>query len=130
MSNKEMTVIFFGRNHLRDDWKVDVDGEAFGRFFERMETELASYGVQLSRAENRSVTIDVKSYADLLNSVRVSSPADGIVSRCVGHIIGKSQNLDLAEDIMRAVKRVAFAPETIEPEEHNRRVCHNCGCGC
>jgi hypothetical protein len=38
--------------------------------------------------------------------------------------------LNLAEDIRRAVSRVAFAPETVPPEDHNRKVCHNCGCGC
>jgi hypothetical protein len=28
------------------------------------------------------------------------------------------------------VVRIAFAPETVPPEDHNRKVCHNCGCGC
>jgi len=130
MSGKQITVIFFGCNHLRPDWNVDTDGDAFACFFDGMTSDLASMGIALTRSVNPAVTIDVNSYADLLNSVRLSSPADGIGSQCVGHIIGKSQNLDLMEDIRRAVTRVAFAPETIAPEDHNRKVCHNCGCGC
>jgi len=130
MSGKKMNVIFFGQNHIRPDWKVDLEGDDFGKFFSGLVAELGRFGIEIVRSNNPSVTIDVNSYADLLNSVRVSSPADGIGSQCVGHIIGKSQNLDLMEDIRRAVNRVAFAPETIAPEEHNRRVCHNCGCGC
>jgi len=130
MSNKKMSVVFFGQNHIKTDWKVDVDGESFGDFFSELKAELGRFGIEIERLNNSSVTIDVNSYADLLNSVRVSSPSDGIGSQCVGHIIGKSQNLDLKEDIRRAVNRVAFAPETIAPEDHNRRVCHNCGCGC
>jgi hypothetical protein len=130
MSGKKLTVTFFGQNHLRSDWKVDIDTDDFASFFSELESELGRFGIGLARSTNHSVTIDINSYADLLNSVRVSSPADGITSQCVGHIIGKSQNLDLKEDIRRALHRVAFAPETIAPEEHNRRVCHNCGCGC
>jgi hypothetical protein len=34
------------------------------------------------------------------------------------------------EDISTAVRRVAFAPETIAPSGEFRKVCHNCGCGC
>lgn len=130
MSGKQMTVTFYGRNYLRPDWTVDIHGNDFEKFFSKMVAEFDTFGIAISRSDNFSVTIDVNSYADLLNSVRLSSPSDGISSQCVGHIIGKSENLDLKEDIHRAVKRVAFAPETIAPEEHNRRVCHNCGCGC
>lgn len=130
MSGKQMIVTFFGRNYLRSDWTVDMDGDAFGGFFSALAEEFEKFGIGITRSDNPSVTIDVNSYSDLLNSVRLSSPADGIASQCVGHIIGKSENLNLMEDIHRAVKRVAFAPETIAPEDHNRKVCHNCGCGC
>ncbi|GAM11058.1 hypothetical protein OR1_03366 [Geobacter sp. OR-1] len=130
MTGKKLLVTFFGQNHVRPDWKIDTDGEAFACYFAGLQGELERFGIDIARVDNPSVTINVNSYADLLNSVRISSPADGITSQCVGHIIGKSENLDLLEDIGRAVKRVAFAPETIAPEEHNRRVCHNCGCGC
>ncbi|KAF0216254.1 MAG: hypothetical protein FD174_3708 [Geobacteraceae bacterium] len=130
MAGKKMVVTIYGQNHVRSDWRVDLTGSVFQLFFTELSHDLARYGIELSRADNDAVTIDINSYADLLNAVRISSPADGFTSLCVGHIIGKSQNLDLMEDIKRALDRVAFAPETIPPEDHNRQVCHNCGCGC
>jgi hypothetical protein len=130
MIGKNMTVTFFRQNHIRPDWQVNLNGEEFDEIFGELVTEMKRYGVELDHACNHDIAININSYADLLNSVRISSPADGIVSQCVGHIIGKSENLNLLEDIRRAVNRVAFAPETIPPEDHNRRVCHNCGCGC
>lgn len=130
MSGKNMTVTFFRQNHVRNDWLVDLDSDAFANFFGTLCDDMSRFGIVLGRAVNDTITININSYADLLNSVRISSPADSIVSQCVGHIIGKSEHLDLMEDIRRAVMRVAFAPETIAPEDHNRKVCHNCGCGC
>jgi len=127
---KKVILIVCNQNHLRNDWHVDLTGAAFNLFLNTLESELSRYGVEFTCQGNSDITIDVNSYADLLNAVRVSSPVDGVTSRCVGHIIGKSQNLDLLEDIRRAVNRVAFAPETIPPDDHNRKVCHNCGCGC
>jgi hypothetical protein len=76
------------------------------------------------------VIISINSYADVLNVVKISSAQDGQSNRCVGHIIGKSPNLDIMEDISRAVRRIAFAPETVAPADEFRKVCHNCGCGC
>ena len=55
---------------------------------------------------------------------------DGFSNLCLGHVIGASPNRDLLEDIRRGVNRVAFAPETVEPEGSSKIVCHNCGCGC
>lgn len=130
MSGKKMTVTFFRQNHLRMDWVVNLDSDVFSAFFTDLCNDLSRFGIELGRAVNDTITININSYADLLNSVRISSPSDSIVSQCVGHIIGKSEHLDLMEDIRRAVTRVAFAPETIPPEDHNRKVCHNCGCGC
>ena len=130
MIGKRLTVTFFKQKHIRPDWYLDMNGDRFLHFFAGLVGELAGFGVEVEKMNNDAISIDIKSYADLLNSVRISSPVDGIASQCVGHIIGKSQNLDLLEDIRRAVNRVAFAPETIPPEDHNRRVCHNCGCGC
>lgn len=130
MAGKQITVTFFRQNHIRPNWRVDIIAPAFELFFTELADDLARFGVTVMRSENDAMTIDVNSYADLLNAVRIASPADGFSSLCVGHIIGKSPNLDLMEDIKRAVNRVAFAPETIAPEEGNRRVCHNCGCGC
>ncbi|MCM2359288.1 MAG: hypothetical protein NDI77_14155 [Geobacteraceae bacterium] len=130
MAGKRMVVTFFGQNHVRPDWRVDLSGYAFDLFFIELADDLARFGIELVRANNDEMVIDINSYADLLNAVRISSPADGFSSLCIGHIIGKSPHLDLLEDLKRAVNRIAFAPETIPPEDHNRRVCHNCGCGC
>lgn len=130
MAGKEITIVFFKQNHVRDNWRVDLAGPEAERFFAGLTDELGGYGIALKRAANDAFTIDINSYADVLNSIRLSSPADGFVSVCVGHVIGASVNLDLLEDIRKAVTRIAFAPETVPPEDHNRKVCHNCGCGC
>lgn len=130
MPQKEIIVTLYRQNHKRENWRVDMEGAGFELFFIELSDDLSKFGVSLSTRQNDAITIDVDSYADLLNAVRLASPADGFSSLCVGHIIGKSPNLDLMEDIKRAVNRVAFAPETIPPEDHNRKVCHNCGCGC
>lgn len=130
MTRKKLLLTVYRQNHLRDNWKIDLDGEAFQEFVAALSEELATYGVEIDRNQNEAVTIMVNSYADLLNAVRISSAVDGFSNKCIGHIIGQSQNLNLFEDIRRAVNRVAFAPETIQPDDHNRKVCHNCGCGC
>lgn len=130
MGAKEITVVFYRQNHIKDNWKVDLEGSEAERFFSRLAGDLSRAGVVLKRIRNDAFTIDIKSYADLLNAVRISSPDDGFGNVCVGHVIGQSQNLDLMDDIRRAVMRIAFAPETVPPEDHNRKVCHNCGCGC
>ncbi len=130
MPAKKMLITIYAQNHLRQDWRVDLSGDEFQRFIAGLEKELLGFDIRLDSSRNDDICIDVNSYADLLNAVRVSSPADGFANKCVGHIIGKSQNLNLYEDIRRAVNRVAFAPETVPPDDHNRKVCHNCGCGC
>lgn len=130
MIGKKMVVTFYGQNHVRPDWRVDLSCHSFELFLVELADDLARFGIELTRASNDEIVIDINSYGDLLNAVRISSPSDGFSSLCIGHIIGKSPHLDLQEDIKRAVNRIAFAPETIPPEDHNRRVCHNCGCGC
>lgn len=130
MTEKGMIVTIFRQNHVRPDWKIDHSGEGFELFFSGLTRELAKFGIRLEKRNNHDMAITIKSYADLLNSVRISSPSDGFSSICVGHVIGKSANLDFMEDIKKAVNRIAFAPETIPPEDQNRKVCHNCGCGC
>lgn len=130
MAGKVLQLTVCRQNHVRDNWKVDLDGDDFGRFVDQLNAEFASFGMEIVAGRNEAISIDVNSYADLLNAVRISSPADGFMNKCIGHVIGKSQNLDLYEDIRRALSRVAFAPETIPPDDHNRKVCHNCGCGC
>jgi hypothetical protein len=130
MANKALILTVYGQNHLRPDWQIDLSGSVFTQFCQEMAADLTAYGIVLSVARNEGIRIDINSYADLLNAVRISSPADGFVNKCVGHVIGKSPNLNLLEDIRRAITRVAFAPETIPPDDHNRKLCHNCGCGC
>ena len=130
MVGKKMVVTFYGQNHARPDWRVDISSHAFDLFFIELADDLARFGIELDRMTNDDTVIDINSYADVLNAVRISSPSDGIASICLGHIIGKSPHLDLLEDLKRGANRVAFAPETIPPEDHNRQVCHNCGCGC
>ena len=130
MSAKPVILTIYNQHHLRLDWYVDFSGEGFNSFMRNMAEEMSQFGIAFTWRTNPDHTVEIKSYGDLLNAVRLTSPTDGVTSRCVGHIIGKSQNLDLMEDLRRAVNRVAFAPETIPPDDENRKVCHNCGCGC
>lgn len=130
MNLKKVIISVCSQHHLRDNWKVDLAGENFNEFILDLRAELACFGVEIEQLDNPAVTVTVNSYADLLNAVRITSAADSLSNKCIGHIIGQSQNLNLFEDIRRAVKRVAFAPETIQPDDDNRKVCHNCGCGC
>jgi hypothetical protein len=122
-------VTILGQKHLRGDWRFDFEGEPFLQFTAGLARELRKLGFDLSCVRNRDVTISINSYADLLNCVRVSSD-DSQGTHCIGHIIGKSEHLDIMEDIAAAVRRIAFAPETIAPAGEFRKVCHNCGCGC
>jgi hypothetical protein len=130
MNKKKMVLTLYRQNHVRPNWRVDLAGCEYELFFIELADILRQFDIELEIAKNDEVTIDVNSYADLLNAIRISSPADGFANICIGHVIGKSPRLDLMEDIKRGINRVAFAPETIPPEDHNRRVCHNCGCGC
>jgi hypothetical protein len=128
--SKELTITVLAQEHTRRDWYFDFDSEPFQLFCEDLSRDMKRLGVALKIVHNRDTTIRIASYADLLNCVRISSPDDGHVNQCVGHIIGKSEHLDIMEDIGTALRRVAFAPETIAPSGEFRKVCHNCGCGC
>ncbi len=130
MTEKEITVVFYERRFPRDEWRYDVDDRLLQEFFARLEQELTPFGIQVKKLQDPDLSIDVNGYGDLLNSVRIRSPKDSIGNLCLGHIIGASPSRDLFEDIRRGVNRVAFAPETVEPEGSNKVVCHNCGCGC
>ena len=127
---KQIYMIVFDQKHVRKKWYFDFDGELFQNFCRSLTKEMKKTGIALSLVRNREAVITVNSYADLLNAVKLSSPDDGHMNRCVGHIIGKSGHLDILEDIRTAVRRVAFAPETVAPSSEFRKVCHNCGCGC
>lgn len=127
---KQMVLTILDQKHLRNDWLFDFDGQLFQDFLAGTTAELERLGVLLTVVRNRDVVITINSYADLLNVVKISSLRDGHSNQCVGHIIGKSLRLDIMEDISTALRRVAFAPETIAPSSEFRKVCHNCGCGC
>jgi len=127
---KQMRLTCYDQKHLRPEWQDALSGIGFDLFFAELVQDLAHFGITLERGEGSGQVIEVKSYADLLNAVRIASPSDGISNVCVGHVIGKSPHLDPQEDIRRAVNRIAFAPETVPPDDENRKVCHNCGCGC
>jgi len=130
MKRKPIVVSIANQIHQRRDWYVDFEAESFVTFFQGLTAEMENLGIMLTREVNHDATITVNSYADLLNCIKVSSPEDNHHNLCVGHIIGKSENLNIREDIRKAVRRLAFAPETIVPETAFRKVCHNCGCGC
>jgi hypothetical protein len=127
---KKMTLTVLEQKDIRKEWYFDFDGAGFQCFFEALSKDMKKLGIALALVRNREVIITLDSYADLLNVAKVSSPDDGHLNQCVGHIIGKSENLDILDDIRTAVGRVAFAPETIVPSSEFRKVCHNCGCGC
>jgi hypothetical protein len=128
-TSKSIIVTILARQHLRDDWQFDFEGDDFRRFIAGLGRDMKKLGYTLECFHNRDVTISINSYADLLNCVKVASD-DSQGNHCIGHIIGKSEHLDIMEDIDAAVRRIAFAPETIAPAGEFRKVCHNCGCGC
>jgi hypothetical protein len=130
MADKDISVVFYHCNFLADKWRQLVDTAQLAAMFAALTAELAPLGYRLQRLDDAAVSMDINGYGDLLNSVRLRAPQLGIGNMCLGHVIGASRNLNLAEDIRRGVNRVAFAPETIEPEGSDKVVCHNCGCGC
>ncbi|PLX82140.1 MAG: hypothetical protein C0616_02640 [Desulfuromonas sp.] len=126
---KKIEVAFYQYRFVRPDWTYPLDEAAREGFMQNLAAELEPLGIDLSWQEEDQ-EIEVRGYGDLLNAVRVRSPRDGLGNPCLGHVIGASGKLDLLADIRRGVNRIAFAPETIEPEGHAKQVCHNCGCGC
>lgn len=127
---KQMTITLFSQNHIRKEWYIDFDGDVFSRFLTETVKSMKKLGVAVTVQRSNENVIDINSYSDLLNCVKISSLDDGHSNQCVGHIIGKSERLDIMEDINCAIRRVAFAPETVAPSSEFRKVCHNCGCGC
>ena len=127
---KPIIITIAAQDHQRKDWYFDFEGEPFRTFMATLTADMAPLGIEVKLVYNPTVTITINSYADLLNCVKVSSPQDNHHNQCVGHVIGKSEHLNILEDLVRAVRRVAFAPETIAPDAAFRKVCHNCGCGC
>jgi hypothetical protein len=126
---KPLTITIFDQQHVRKDWLFDFEGDLFRKFLAALARDMKKLGFALECVHNRDVTISINSYADLLNCVKVATD-DSLGNHCIGHIIGRSEHLDIMEDIDAAVRRIAFAPETVAPAGEFRKVCHNCGCGC
>lgn len=125
---KTLTIAVYSRHFLRADWRQDIDESAVAALAAELNTEMAPFGWQVAFVAEPDVQVDVKGYGDLLNAVRLRAPGAG--NPCLGHVIGASAECDPLADIRRAVNRLIFAPETVEPDAANKRVCHNCGCGC
>jgi hypothetical protein len=126
---RHITLTIFDQIHVRKEWGCDFSDESFKLFLASIAKEMKKYGISVGCMYNHDVTLTIKSYADLLNCVKISSD-DSQGNHCIGHIIGKSEHLDMKEDIAAALRKIAFAPETIAPAGEFRKVCHNCGCGC
>lgn len=127
---KEISVVLYGYRLTSRSWSPAFQAEALGEFIRGLHEELKQLGITVVCINEPENILEVRGYADLLNTVRLRSPQDHIGNLCLGHIIGQSANCDLFEDLRRGVSRVAFAPEMIEPEGSHKVVCHNCGCGC
>ncbi len=128
--DKEITVIFHAYRLVNPAWSIPLAGESRQACIDSLRREYAAFDIVISSYEDPATVHDVSGYGDFMNTVRLRSPKDHIANLCLGHVIGQSANCDLAEDIRRAVSRIAFAPEMIEPQGSSRIVCHNCGCGC
>jgi len=129
MSEKVLDVILFKRNRGSTDRQYECSDTVLDGLIAELKVELAAFGIKL-RVIEKDRPVEIKGYGDLLNSMRISYPAGGVSSLCLGHIIGTSPNLNIVEDLRRGINRVAFAPETVEPQGSDKVVCHNCGCGC
>jgi hypothetical protein len=127
---KEISVVFYQRHYLADKWRQMINQEELDALLVELSAELMPLGFDFKPVDEVGMTMDIKGYGDLLNSIRLRCPAHGVGNMCLGHVIGASKNLSLVEDIRRGVNRVCFAPETIEPQGSDKVVCHNCGCGC
>ena len=130
MPQKQITVAFYRCRAVEGKKNYIIDREPMAVMLDDLARELSGYDIQLNYCDDDAVTLDINGYGDLLNAVRLRSPQDNIFNLCLGHIIGKSAHLDIVEDVRRGINRVAFAPETVEPEGSAKIVCHNCGCGC
>jgi hypothetical protein len=129
MTDQVLDVMISQRVWFEDVWQYGNPDSALNELLTELKTELKKYSIQLRSVET-DLQVEIKGYGDLLNSLRLCYPAAGVASLCLGHIIGVSPNLDIVEDLRRGINRVAFAPETIEPQGSDKIICHNCGCGC
>ena len=127
--SKEITIALYQRDFIKD-WRYEIAAESIADLVAEINEELDSAGVSVRFSGEEDVSVEVKGYGDILNSIRLRSTEKGVGNPCLGHIIGESPECDLLADIKKGVKRLAFAPETIMPDAEHRKTCHNCGCGC
>lgn len=126
-----LQVVFYTRKPAPEkSWSDESDWESVYETLKTLKEELKTYGVELKWFDDQDNKIEIKGFGDVLNSIRLRYPKSGFGNTCLGHVIGKSPERDLAADLRRGVNRIVFAPETIEPQGSDRVVCHNCGCGC
>jgi len=129
VSAKEIVIAFYGWRFSKD-WRYDVDRSVVDGLCRDLAAQYGAFEIRLVWRWEDEPVLEVAGYGDLLNIVRLRSADDGVGNLCLGHVIGASRGCDLLEDIKRGISRLAFAPETIEPEGSSKVVCHNCGCGC
>lgn len=128
--SREIAVVFYGYRLAGNNWQPPELARDPQGFVAEISETYSKYGISISYREEFANVLEVRGYADLLNTVRLRTNDDTLGNPCLGHVIGQSQNCNLLEDLQRGISRVAFAPETIEPDGASKRVCHNCGCGC
>lgn len=128
--NKEISVVFYGYRLTSVNWRLPALLQEPRAFVAGLADDYKKYGISISCIDEPETILEVRGYADLLNTVRLRTNDSTLGNPCLGHVIGQSQNCDLLEDLRRGISRVAFAPETIEPDGSSKKVCHNCGCGC
>lgn len=128
--SREIAVVFYGYRLTGGEWQPPRLERNPERFVAEISKQYKKYGITVSYKDETDNILEVKGYADLLNTVRLRTNDGMLGNPCLGHVIGQSQNCNLLEDLQRGISRVAFAPETIEPDGASKKVCHNCGCGC
>lgn len=128
--NKEISVVFYGYRLIGNKWQPPALPQEPKAFIKDVSKKYKRYGILVTYIEEPDNVLEVRGYSDLLNTVRLRTSDNMLGNPCLGHVIGQSQNCNLLEDIQRGISRVAFAPETIEPDGASKKVCHNCGCGC
>lgn len=127
--SREIIIVLFQRKYIKD-WRYPINSAEIASLAAELDDDFKSAGVRVRFSGEEETSVEVRGYSDILNAIRLRSSDPGNGTPCLGHIIGESKNCNLLEDIKRGVSRLAFAPETIMPEEAHRKVCHNCGCGC
>ena len=127
---REIAVVFYGYRLVGGKWRPAEMRQDPRVFVDGLANDYKKYGISVACVDEPEVVLEVRGYADFLNTVRLRTDDKTLGNPCLGHVIGQSQNCNLLEDIQRGISRVAFAPETIEPDGSSKKVCHNCGCGC